>query len=273
LGSRPRRTSAKSPKTRTAPSAGRSSEHLQQAATDHPSDLPFAVAAGHFGGHLLVGFGRWLFLSSLIAAALSYHNNVTRYLFALGRERVLPAVLGRTTIRSFAPRNASLLLSGITCAVILAYALGGADPMVTMFYWLGTGGGFGILVLIVATSVSVPLYFLRDGRRQHDDRASVWQAYLAPVLAAVALGWIAWLIVDNFPALLNVAADSPMRFAFQVGYGVLVLLGLVWSLVLYLDRPDIYRAIGLGTTPTAAHDSAVTPPAYVAAHGTPGSFR
>ncbi|MFB9414982.1 APC family permease [Dactylosporangium matsuzakiense] len=250
-------------------------EQLRQAAAEHPTDLPFAVAARYAGGQVLVDIGQWLLLTSLVAAAVSYHNNVTRYLFALGRERVLPAALGRTAPRTFAPRNASLLLSAVTFAVIMTYALAGADPMVQLFYWLGTGGGFGILLLIVGTSLSVPCYFWQHRHTPRttpgSGRISVWQAYIAPLAAAVMLGWIAWLIVEHFAGLLNVAPDSAMRWAFPAGYGLLAVAGGVWAFILYLHRPAVYAAVGLGTTPAAA--LAGTAPHPTAYSGTPGGVR
>src|SRR5579859_1806699 len=57
------------------------------------------AAAGQQGPGLLFGLAgnglsqaaQWLFLTSLFAAALAFHNCVWRYIFALGREGVLPA--------------------------------------------------------------------------------------------------------------------------------------------------------------------------------------
>ncbi|GAA2031232.1 hypothetical protein GCM10009839_33890 [Catenulispora yoronensis] len=51
----------------------------------------FAMAPG-----LLASAARTLFLTSLLAAALAFHNAVGRYMWALGRERVLPAAMGIT---------------------------------------------------------------------------------------------------------------------------------------------------------------------------------
>ena len=44
-----------------------------------------------------------LFATSLFAALLSFHNAVSRYTFALGRERVLPSVFGRVNPRTGSP--------------------------------------------------------------------------------------------------------------------------------------------------------------------------
>ena len=76
-----------------------------------------AVAAAQ-GPGLLSGLGsawlgqaaQWLFLTSLFAAALAFHNCVWRYIFALGREGVLPAVFGRTGANSI-PKAAPLAQS------------------------------------------------------------------------------------------------------------------------------------------------------------------
>jgi amino acid transporter len=65
-------------------------------------DSHVVAAAGQQGPGLLPGLGgsgalsqaaQWLFLTSLFAAALAFHNCVWRYIFALGRESVLPAAL------------------------------------------------------------------------------------------------------------------------------------------------------------------------------------
>lgn len=47
------------------------------------------------GPGLLASTARTLFLTSLFAAALAFHVAVGRYMYALGREHVLPPVLGR----------------------------------------------------------------------------------------------------------------------------------------------------------------------------------
>lgn len=55
-------------------------------------------------------------------AMISFHNAVARYMFALGRERVLPAALARTEPRTGAPRVASLTQSAVGLVVIAVYA-------------------------------------------------------------------------------------------------------------------------------------------------------
>ena len=83
---------------------------------------------GLAGNGALSQAGQLLFVTSLFAAALAFHNVVWRYVFALGRENVLPAAFGRTSGTNI-PRAASLAQSAIGLAVILTYATGGWPPM------------------------------------------------------------------------------------------------------------------------------------------------
>ena len=83
-----------------------------------------------------------LFLTSVFAALLSFHNGVARYLFALGRERVLPAALSRVGTRSGGPVAGSLAQSALALVVVAVFALSRGRPVLQMFTWLsGIGGG------------------------------------------------------------------------------------------------------------------------------------
>src|ERR1019366_6305190 len=165
------------------------------------------AAAGAQGPGLLFGLGgsgalsqvaQWLFLTSLFAAALAFHNAVWRYIFALGRENVLPAALGRTGGNNI-PKAASLTQSATGLAVIAGYALAHANPMTGLFFDLGTTGGFGILVLFAVTAVAVIAFFARDPRGEN-----AWRRLVAPALAAAALGVIVVLAVQHYATLLGV---------------------------------------------------------------------
>jgi amino acid transporter len=77
--------------------------HVVAAAAAQGPGLMFGLS----GSSLLSQAAQWLFLTSLFAAALAFHNATWRYAFALGRENVLPAALGRTGSNNI-PKAASL---------------------------------------------------------------------------------------------------------------------------------------------------------------------
>ena len=145
---------------------------------------------------------QWLFLTSLFAAALAFHNVVWRYMYALGRENVLPAALGRTGGNNI-PKAASLAQSATGLAVILVYAAGGWPPMTDLFFWLGTTGGFGIIILLALTAVAVIAFFARDSRGE-----TAWPRLIAPALAAAALTGIVVLAATHYDTLLGVPAGA-----------------------------------------------------------------
>ncbi|MGW3889931.1 APC family permease [Micromonospora chokoriensis] len=222
-------------------------------------ELIFNLAAAQLGD-TVVTIGQVLFLTSVLAAMISFHNTTARYTFALGRERVLPAMFGQTSARSGAPRAASLAQSALGLVVILVYAVNGWEPVVQLFFWGGTTGGFGVLLLIATTSVAVIAYFARSAGGEN-----VWRRVVAPGLATVALVVIIWLAVSNFANLLGVAPDSTLRWALPAVYPVAALLGVGWALVLRGNRPDTYARIGLGAASSAA---VVTPSAQPTAEAT-----
>ena len=179
-------------------------------------------------------------MTSLFAAALAFHNAVLRYAFALGRENVLPAALGRTG-GSNIPKAASLAQSATGLAVIGAYALAGASPMQDLFFDLGTTGGLGVIVLLAATSVAVIAFFARDARGENP-----WHRLTAPTLAVIVLAGIAVLAVQHYAALLGVAPSDPAAWVLPASYAVVAAAGLGWALILKTRRPAIYATIGLG---------------------------
>jgi amino acid transporter len=214
----------------------------------HAGQGHVAAAAGAQGPGLLFGLGgaavsqaaQWLFLTSLFAAALAFHNCVWRYIFALGREGVLPGFLARTG-RNSIPRAASLTQSLTGLAVIIAYAVGGWAPMTSLFFWLGTTGGFGIMILLALTSIAVIAFFNQDPRGEN-----TWRRLIAPALAAITVTGLVVLAVLHYDTLLGVRPGNPAAWALPGSYAVMAVVGLSWGLILRARRPQVYQTIGLG---------------------------
>jgi amino acid transporter len=209
------------------------------------TELIFNLAQAHLGG-AIVEIGRVLFVTSLVAAMISFHNTTARYMFALGRERVLPAALGRTS-RTGSPMIGSLIQTAIGFVVIVLYAVTGADPLIKLFFWCGTSGGLGVLFLIATTSISVVVFFFRT---RNDE--NLWRRLIAPALASVALLVVVYLALSNFATLLGVTPDDPLRWLIPVLYLVVAVLGILWGLTLRSRRPEVYATIGLGAKSAVA---------------------
>jgi amino acid transporter len=156
-------------------------------------------------------------------------------------------VLGTTSRRTGSPKIGSIIQTVIGVVVILTYALAGWDPLVTLFYWGGTTGGLGVLLLIGATSIAVIVFFAR-----HPSGESRWRRVIAPVSAAIAMVIVIGLALANFATLLGVQDSSPLRWGIPGAYLIIALLGVAWGLRLRSARPQIYRTMGLGATGVGA---------------------
>jgi amino acid transporter len=213
-------------------------------------ELVFNLAAQTLGSAWGT-IGHALLLTSVFAAMISYHASASRYVFSLGREGVLPSAFGRTLPRTGAPVWGSVAQTTLGFVVIIGFAAGHLDPMVNLFYWLGTTGGFGVLLLLTGTSAAVIGYFRRKGGE------NVWRATIAPFLTFVALAAAVVLSVANFATLLGVDPSSPARWAFPAAYLVVALGGVLWAAVLRVRKPEIYERIGLGVSAETGRSTAL----------------
>ena len=211
-------------------------DRIVDAAVEHGPELMFVLVDGHLPG-LVVDVGRSLLVTSLFAALLAFHNMVARYLFALGREQVLPAALGRTHGRTGAPKLGSLTQTAVAGLVIAGYALAGLDPITHLFFWLTVTGGLGVLILMTATSLAAILYFRND--RLGESR---WSVTVAPTAAFVVLAAVLTGTLAGFGDLLNAPAGSPVRWLLPGLYAAAITAGLAWAAVLHRTRPAVSGA-------------------------------
>ena len=113
--------------------------------------------------------------------------------------------------------------------------------MTDLFFWGGTTGGFGILLLLTATSVAVIAFFAADPRGEN-----AWRRVIAPALATALLAGIVVLAVLHYDTLLGVPPGSPAAWLLPAGYAVMAAAGLGWAMVLRTRRWQVYATIGLG---------------------------
>ncbi|AGL18278.1 APC family permease [Actinoplanes sp. N902-109] len=210
-----------------------------QAALAGP-ELFFQLAADRLGT-AAVHLGHALFLTSLVAAMISFHNIIARYTFSLGREGVLPRAFGRTVPGTGAPKNGSLAQSAVGLVVVLTYAVLGWDPLVQLFFWGGTTGGIGVLVLITITSSAVLGYFTAEPGGEN-----VWRRVVAPLTATALLVVVTTLALTNIATLFGVAPGARPTWVVPLGYAVLATAGAAWALTLRRTRPGVYEGIGWG---------------------------
>ncbi|PYI69663.1 amino acid permease [Arthrobacter livingstonensis] len=212
-------------------------------------DLLFVFLSGH-GAVIVSDIAQVLFITSLLAALIAFHNAVARYVFSLGRESVLPRGFARVNARH-APVAGSLTQSVLALVMLAVFAIAGIGsplgelyPVLTFFTWLTNTAAFGLVLLLVLISVAVIGYF-----RKHTAGYSLWTRVVAPALAALTLGTVFVLIVVNFNVLIGSDGFSPLSWILPALVVVPGIAGLFWGLRLKKHRPEIYRGIGFGGAP------------------------
>ena len=217
------------------------------ASQEHGPDLVF-VFLGENGGVLLADIAQVLFITSLLAALIAFHNAVARYFFSLGRESVLPRWLGAVGRRNHAPVAGSLAQSALAVVLVTVFAIAGQGselgplfPVLTLFTWLVNAGAFGLVFLLAITSLAVIGHFRRDPGGQ-----SAWVRWIAPGLSAVGLGTVFLLVLVNFDVLIG--AEGPSLLAVVMPAIILAagLAGLLWGEHLRRHRPEVFAGVGSG---------------------------
>jgi len=185
---------------------------IVQNATDNPATILATTAEaylGTVGGHII----QVLFVTSLFACILSFHNIATRYFFSLGRKGVVHRGLAAAHPTWRSPARASLLTSGIVLVLVAAAVVLGLHPVTQFYTWLGGISSVGIVLLLVITSVAVIGIFRKDSHS-----LGPWKKIIAPVLGLVGLLTFLAVILLNLPVLVGEASYGPFSI------GVLALL-------------------------------------------------
>jgi amino acid transporter len=213
-------------------------DKAQQAAIESGPGVVFGTL-GQYAGNVIADVGTVLFFTSVFAALLSFHNGVARYLFALGREHVLPQVLGRTNARTLAPIAGSLTQSFIAIVVLMAFVVAHKDPVLDLFTWLSGISAVGVVLLMAAASAAIFGFF----RTRRADE-TVWQGTIAPALASILLFALFVVLVVNFNSLLAPTNPSYLRWLLPGIIIVMAIVGTLWGNVLRSTRPRVYQGIG-----------------------------
>lgn len=216
-------------------------------AREQGPNLLFALTRDRLGG-AVTDVMHVFYVTGMFAALLSFHNVVARYVFAMGREGLLPAAMGRTTRGSGAPAHGSLLQSAVSVLAVLLFALTDSGPhgdptapVQRLFTWSGNVGALGVIVLMAAASAAVIAFFVRRGAA----RAQA-PRLIASGVAGLALIVIAWYAVRDFCVLLGADPGSPLRWILPGIIGAAVVAGTGFGVVLKHVRPAVHAGIGLG---------------------------
>lgn len=209
-------------------------QHLAHTPKADYGNLFFDLMSQYVGSWAATLMGLMV-LTSLLAAILATHNAASRYMFALGREGVLPRRLGGVHRAHLSPHFASLTQTTLTLAVLVAFAVAHLDPYLNLAASMIALGTLGIVAMQAAAAISVPLYFRRGG-------GGHWfRTTLAPLLGAFALATAVLLTATHYSTLTS--TDSVVINSLPWLYVVAIVAGLLYARRLRKARPEVYDGI------------------------------
>ena len=211
-------------------------------AQSNSADFFFAPARQLIGGWVATLMSI-LILSGSFACGMAFHNTAARYFYSLGRERVLPASLGKTHPVHRTPHIASFTQSVIAAVIVLAFAIkeGTNDPNTQAYLEV-----YGLLalvgtILIVAAQAVVSLAIIMYFRTHHPEDHHWWKTLVAPAIALVTQAYVVYLCVANMDFLGGGLAFA--NWIIWIDLAVLI-IGILGAVYIKASDPEKYDKIG-----------------------------
>jgi len=163
----------------------------------------FFIPTKEFAGGFVRDLMSYLIITGSFACGMAFHNTTARYFFSMGRERLLPSVLGRTHPKYRSPHVATLTQSAIAALIVIGFAIftGTHDPASQAYLQLyGLMAVMGVIIILAVqalVSVAIWNYF----RTQHPEEHHVWKTIVAPLISFVAQVVVLYLLFKNLSFL------------------------------------------------------------------------
>ena len=165
-----------------------------------PTTFLFDLTGRYVGGTVATIMG-FLFVSSLFAAVLAFHNGVARYKYVAGREGILPDSVGVTHKVYQSPYVGSIIQTILAVIVVALFAVLQMDPVLQLFTWLTQLGTLGVLGLMAVTSFSVIAFFNAKGAMGE----STLSTKILPIISGLILAYLFVYIFYKFGDLTGAA--------------------------------------------------------------------
>ncbi|QHA82813.1 amino acid permease [Pseudomonas mediterranea] len=192
----------------------------------------------HFVGPHLTQIIRVLFMVSIYAGLLAFHNAAARYFYAIGRDGLLPRQLGTTHRVHQSPHMGSVLQSLISAVVVLIFAAMDADPILQLFAWLSNLATLCVILLMALTSAAVFAF----SRRHPELKLGFWRGGIFPALSCLVLLAVLIIAVLHFDVLTG--ASQALSYSLCAIIPAALLAGVLLAARLRKGAPERYLMLG-----------------------------
>ena len=184
-----------------------------------------------------------LIITGSFACGMAFHNTAARYFYSLGREKVLPAALGRTHPRWKSPHVASITQSVIAAVIVVLFAIFAGRDNPTQQAYIDLYGLMAIMgvIVILAVQALVSVAILRYFLQHHGTDVHWWSTVLAPIISFLGQAFVLYLLFTNIDFV-----SSGLGFARWLGPIDLLVIAAGIGLAFYLksNQPEKYNTLG-----------------------------
>ncbi|GAB3195750.1 APC family permease [Nocardioides hungaricus] len=211
--------------------------HITDAAIADPVGL-VATAMTEYVGQPAAVMMELLLVTSAFASTLAFHNTASRYMFTLGRERILPRALAKPHPTHRSPHIASATQGTLAVIVLLIFILAGADPYLVVYLIMVAPGVLTVILLQALCSLAIIVYFRKQANR---GLFGWWSTLAAPLVSLAGLAVASWLVIVNFELIsgrvgwINWLLLTTVPVAFAVG--------VIRAAIMRRSAPDDYRRL------------------------------
>ncbi|MEZ2388155.1 APC family permease [bacterium RCC_150] len=210
-----------------------------EAATNSPTTM-FADSIGHYVGPVFTQLAYLFVMTSALAANVSIHNVLSRYLHNLGFDKALPSYFSAVHHRHGSPHRSSVLAAVLVAAILLPFVAAGIDGA-ALYAELTGLSSVGVLTLMALVSLAVIAWFART---KIPAGANQFKVFVAPGIAFLSLAATVVMALANFN--LVVGGDTPTQNMWLISIplaGLAIGLGLA---LYYKHGPHRHIYHGLG---------------------------
>jgi len=212
-------------------------------------------AAQAFAGIGIANLFKVLIITGSFACSLAFWQTSNRYLFAMGREGIMPRILGRTHATRKSPFAATILVGLLVVMITSLFATGavgggqraaaGYDEsdartaILQLGTWMPFQGNALLFPLMAVVGLAIMVYFIRHAR----DGFHWWKTCVAPIMGAGTISFAFYLMMKSRAGITFGAYEGWVKYVPYISLGVF-LGGCLLGVIYYYRSKERYDAVG-----------------------------
>jgi amino acid transporter len=176
---------------------------------------------------------------------MAFHNCASRYLYAIGREDLIPGLgrtLGATHAKHGSPHVAGFVQTAIASLIVFWFFFTDRDPYGQLYALMAIMGTTAILIVQALAAFASVSYF--HVHKKHPETANWFRTLLAPLIGGIGMLYVIWLLIENASFAAGAAATDIVFRLVPWIVGFVALAGVAFALYAKYFSPERYQIIG-----------------------------